>query len=511
MEGCFLTHDMGTSCDKATLVSTEGEVLKTCICGYAIHFGKDGAAEQDPEDWWRAFCQTSRELLREVLPGQLLAIAVSGQMMACLPVDERGKAVRPAMIWADSRAQRQAKEIADSLGQEAYYGITGMRASGHYSLSKMCWMQRHEPQLYEKTVCFLAAKDYINCRLTGVFATDKEDAAYMHAYDIHRGEWSQTLLDAAGLQAEKMPSVRAHGSVLGTVGKAVSMQTGIAAGVPVVLCPGDGDAATLGAGVVEVGDAYTNIGTSSWVSVLTGDARTDPFMRITKADYFGLWRDSGTMQAGGFSYGWIKDVLYGSESADSGSVYRLLDEEASRVRPGADGLLYLPYLLGERSPWWDRRLCGAFLGMDDGTRREHFVRAVLEGVALHLKMILDIIRQTVPEPAPKLMRIIGGGGKSALWRQIFADVYDLPILQTNATQEAGALGCAVVAGMGIGLYRDLHVIRQFETVKSVTEPDPNRAAYYRELQKTFVRAAQVLAPVSHELWELRQRESASQH
>lgn len=507
MEGFFLTHDIGTSCDKAALVDLQGRVRCVRSQGYPIHFGPDGQAEQDPLDWWRAFCGNNAALLAEMGPCRILAVAVSGQMMACLPVDRQGEPLCRAMIWADSRSEAETGEIVERLGAERYYALTGMRASSHHTLSKMRWLMKNEPQTYEKTFRFLAAKDYINFRLTGRFATDREDAAYMHAYDIRRREWSPELLDAAGLDLEKMPEALGAASVLGTVSGERAAEAGLAPGIPVVLCTGDGDAATLGAGVVDLGDAYTSIGTSSWVSSLSGTDRLDPRRRTAKADYFGAWRDSGTMQAGGFSYGWMKDILGGMEIQEAErtgrGVYQLLDSAAARVPVGSNGVLFLPYLLGERCPWWDSRLSGAFLGLTGDTRREDMVRAVLEGVALHLGIILDMLREICPGSAPKAMRLIGGGGKSALWRQIFADVYDLPVLETNVAEEAGALGCAVMAGVGLGLYPDIRVIRQFETCKSVTQPRREAVERYAELRGVLAGAAEALAPSCHALWRLR--------
>lgn len=510
MEHFFLAHDIGTSCDKAALVDTHGRVYKTVTEGYPIHYGPQNQAEQEPEDWWRALCAANARLTAEVGKQRILAVAVSGQMMACLPVDRAGVSLRPAMIWADGRAVRERDELVSAVGTQAYSAITGMRPSENYALSKMLWFSRHEPKLYEKTFCFLAAKDYINCRLTGIFATDREDAAYFHAYDIVRREWSAKLLGAAGIDPEKLPRVAEPATVLGGVRAAVADEASLAPGTPVILCTGDGDAATLGAGAVEIGDAYTCIGTSSWVSVLTGEPKQDPLHRIAKADCFGVWRDSGTMQAGGFSYSWLKDMLCTGEKERARqrgrSVYALLDEAAASVLPGANGVLYLPYLLGERSPWWDSRLSGAFLGLSGGTTGATLIRAVLEGVAMHLGLIYDIIRETVPDVRPKAMRIIGGGGQSALWRQIFADVYGIPVLETNVSEAAGTLGCAVMAGVAIGCYPDLSVIRQLEKIKSVAEPVPEREKLYHERRGVLAQAVNALTPVSHLLWAARQQQ-----
>lgn len=503
----FLAHDIGTSGDKAALVDEDGRIIRSHTSAYSIDVDAGGIAQQNPEDWWNAFCINNKVLLQGVKADEIAAVAVSGQMMACIPVDYNGCVLHPAMISADRRSVKEIEWIEERVGENVYYETTGMRPSEAFPLAKMRWLMLNKPRVYEKTYKFLAAKDFINFRLTGRFATDREDAAYMHAYDIRKHMWSEVLLHAAGISIDKMPEIINHSSIMGVTSLCRQEECGIFAGTPVVMCAGDGDAATLGAGVVEVGDAYTNVGTSGWVSILSGSESMDPLHRITKADCFGIWRDSGTMQTGGYSYKWIIDRLcrLKQQQAHRGDVYAAAERIAGQAPAGSNGVLFLPHLMGERSPYWDAGYHGAFLGLRASTDRSEMIRSVMEGVALHLGIILQIMKDTVPCVSVKQMRLIGGGGKSPLWQQIFADVYGLPVIKTNVSEHAGTLGCAVMAGIGTGHYEDYKVIHQLQKIESITEPHPGHVRRYEELRDIVSDAAVALTDINHRIADFHER------
>lgn len=506
MGNLFLTHDIGTSCDKASLLDTEGNILRSNSEAYPIHFSGDGWAEQDPDHWWSAFCKNNRVLLEGIDPREILGVSASGQMMTCLPVDREGRVLHPAIIWADGRATAETAEILERIGLERFYGIVGMRPSANYSLPKFVWLKRNRPDIYRGTYKFLGPKDYINLRLSGLIATDPEEASYMHLLDMHARTWSDYLLETMGLDREKLPDILPCGTVLGEVTAKAAEACGLLAGTPVILTTGDGDTATLGAGVVEIGDAYTSIGTSSWVSILTGKDVMDPTCSIAKVDCFGTWRDSGTMQAGGYSYSWLKDTLCLPETEqaqrEGTSAYRLIDELAASVPTGSGGTLFLPHLMGERTPYWDPKLRGAFLGLGARTTRAHLCRSVLEGVAMHLGLILRRIREVNQPLGIRSMCLVGGGSGSPLWRQIFADVYNLPVTKTRLAHETGTLGNAVLIGMALGIYKDIRIAKEFQKVESVTEPIPENVRRYQQLQPVFEQALQNLVQTNHDLTAL---------
>jgi xylulokinase len=502
----IIAHDLGTSGDKAILLNTSGEILHTHTHGYSVCHREAGWSEQNPYDWWNAFCLCNRAVLEGVRAEDVAGICLTGQMMCCLPLDTNGEILHPAIIWADTRASEESSKLEDQVGVEQFYRITGMRASANYTLPKIIWLQKHRPEVYEKTHKFLSPKDYLNYRLTGKFAVDPENASFMHCFDRTQTDWSDLLLEASGIDRAKLPELVPAGKVLGEVNKEAAQECGLRAGTPVVMGTGDGGAATIGAGVINTGEAYTNMGTSSWVCVITGRDCLDPLRSISKLNYLETLRDSGTMQAGGFSYSWLRGALCQPEceaSLRSGEKdYVLIDRLAEQSPPGAGGVLFQPYLLGERSPYWDTRLRGSFLGITAGTSRADLCRSVPEGVSMHLNRILDRICNVNHVTAPQEMMLVGGGARSPLWRRIFADVYGLPIVTTQHTDQAGTLGTAVLAGKALGIFPTLSVVKQFQKITEVTDPDPVRVRRYEDLIRIFEDAQTALVTINHRLSDL---------
>ncbi len=508
MAGYLIAHDLGTSANKAALLDLDGHILKTHTVDYPMAHPHAGWAEQDPSLWWQAFCRCNRAVLEGIDPAEVAGIAVTGQMMCCLALDAKGAPLYPGMLWADTRARDEAEAIERAVGADAFYNIVGMRAAANYALPKMMWLKRHQPAVYAATKLFLTPKDYINFRLTGRFATDPENAAYLHAYDLHTGRWSDTLTGAAGIDAGKLPEILPADSLLGGVTAAAAAETGLAAGTPVAVGMGDGGTTTLGTGTIEPGEGYISLGTSSWVCVVTGSGNMDPDRSISKLKYLSTLRDSGTMQAGGFSYSWLRDTLFSNEALSAekagGNVYAVIDELAAASPPGARGVLYLPYLLGERAPLWDTRIKGAFLGLSGATNRADLARGVLEGVAYHMNSIFQTILQVNGlRPADiKRLRLVGGGAKSPLWQQIFADLFEVPISTAEHSGQAGVLGTAILAGVALGLYPDCGKVRDFLSDRTRVEPDAERSAFYRRGFAVFTGAERALRETNYRLGAL---------
>lgn len=501
----LLSHDIGTSADKATLFTLDGQIVKSALSPYPVHYFNGNWAEQDAMDWWRAFCRGNRAVLEGVDPSEVAALSVSGQMMGCLPVDREGNPLRNVIIWTDGRAENETELLKSKVRLESFYNIVGIRPSPNFTVEKVMWLMSHEPDVYEKAHCFLSSKDFINLRLTGVFATDPSDAGYTHAYDFYGRCWSDIILGAAGADREKFPQVLEAGTLLGGVLPGIAEEAGLAPGTPVVEGVGDGRAACLGTGVLEPGDAYICLGTSSWVSRVTTSPAIDPLCRIQKGAFAqNTYNDGGTMQAGGLSMNWLKSqlALHEQDTAarEGGSPYDGINRLAESSPAGAGGVLFLPYLMGERAPLWDMGAKGAFLGLKGETTRGDIFRSVMEGVAMNLAIIYHIMRDISEEFST--MRIVGGGSKSALWRQIFADCFDMPIVKTNISDEAGSLGTAVVAGVGVGVYGSLAVVKEFHRVESISEPIPENVERYRSLQPIFEDAYLSLREINHRLGKL---------
>ena len=497
----LLTHDLGTSSDKAALYALDGTLIAHSEQSYPVYYAKGGlCAEQDAEDWWQAFCLNNQVLLRGRDPREIAAVAISGQMMACLPVDRQGKPLRRCMIWADGRAKEECAYIASTVGEKAFYSITGNNPGANYTAPKILYLKRHEPHIFEATYKYLQPKDYINFRLTGRYLTDASDAGHTHLYDIFQNQWSDTLMHAVGLSFEKLPDVVWAGTPIGNVLNAASGQCCLYPGTLVVQGAGDGRAAMLGAGILEKGEAYVCLGTSSWFSAATDKLNMDPDSGLYKGLSLkkGYYINGGTMQAGGLSYDWYAKNLWGNTSIENGAdlPYADVDRQVQSSSPGANGLLYMPYILGERAPWFDTELKGAFLGLKATHTKEDLSRSVMEGVALHLGIILDRVEKLDKVDS---VRIVGGGAKSFVWQQILADVFQKPIIKTNVDLNAGSLGTAVLAGVGAGLFPGVSVVKNFHQVESIREPVPKLGERYAALRSILEEAYQSLRSVNKKL------------
>lgn len=486
----FIAHDMGTSSVKATLVEAHDGVIKSLVRTYPLQTDASGRAEQNALDWWDAFCETNRSLIEGIAPDQIEAVSISGQMMVCLPVHGM-QPLCPAMIWADTRAQAESEQLERAFAPGEYYRRVGMRPSPNHSLAKWLRFRQLHPDLYEKTDCFLSVKDFINLHLTGRYATDPEDAAFMHAIELEGMDWSAALLHAAGIAREKMPELLPVGTVLGGVLPEAAVQCGLRVGTPVVLGTGDGGAATLGSGAFKRGDAYTSLGTSSWVCVVTHQPTLDAQMRIAKIRYLDGYRDSGTMQSGGYSFSWLRQLL--NRSYDEMSAMALI------VGVGSNGVMFLPNLMGERAPFWDARLKGSFVGLNASVGAAELCRAVPEGVSMQLDMILNIILQTNHPLDVQKMNLVGGGADSPMWRRILADVFGLTVVTSDAAGHAGALGIAVIAGVAVGVFDDYSAVQRFHHHITETKPVEENVFRYQALKRIFSEARQALVPVDHHI------------
>ncbi len=489
----ILAHDLGTTGNKATLFDAAGTMVASTVETYATAYPRPNWAEQDPADWQRAVFDSTRVLLEQssVHGNDVAVVSFSGHMQGAVFVDRQGAPLRPAIIWADQRATAQADLIRRLCGEEAIYRLTGHRVSAAYTAAKLLWVKEHQPEIYRQTYKVLQAKDYAVFLLTGTFATDYSDASGTQVFDLQERRWSEDVLQPLGLRASLFPDAHPSTTVVGTLTDAAAAATGLVAGTPVVIGGGDGACATVGAGSVHEGDAYNYIGSSSWIALTTRRPLFDPqrrtftFAHLDPELYFPI----GTMQAAGGARDWLLRVLGGEDDG--------LTDAVAEVSPGAGGILFLPYLLGERSPHWNPRARAAFVGLAMPHGRAELARAVLEGVALNLKLILDtLLSQGVKVNA---MRLIGGGARSPVWRQMLADVYNLPILRLSLDAEATALGAAIAGGIGVGIFPDFDVVRDIIPVTTAEQPDPARHAQYEVLCEVFQQTYAALEPIYERL------------
>ena len=477
MKQYILAHDLGTTGNKATLYGADGVQRGSSFYGYDTSYPHTGWAEQDPQDWWDAVCTTTKQLLQltGVLGEEIACITFSGQMQGCAPLDKNAMPLRSCIIWADQRATRQTAQLGERVGMETVYNITGHRLSPAYSLPKMLWIRDNQPEIYAATHKFMHAKDAIIARLTGRFATEPSDASGTNAYDLVAGEWSAEILDAAEIDADKLPEVLQSVDVAGEVRSDVAEQVGVPAGTPVVMGGGDGACASVGAGSVEAGVAYSYVGSSAWIATATDSPIFDPDYRTFTFGHVvpGLVIPMGTMQAAGAAYQWARDQLAPLEkqSAEALGVspYALMNAVAETAPPGANGLTFLPYLMGERAPRWNPDARAAFLGLTIRHTRADMIRSVMEGVALNLRVILDAFRQQGANIDG--IRAIGGGVRGRLWSQIMADMYGVPLHRLSVLEAATSMGAAVVGGVGVGLYPDFEFAKQMNSIAETIRPN----------------------------------------
>ena len=501
----LLAHDLGTSGNKATLFDTYGRMVASRTSAYETHLFNNNWAEQNPADWWRAVCESSQQLLADADPGDVAAVALSGQMMGCLPVDGAGEPLRPSIIYCDQRATDEADQLLERIGAEEFYAIVGHRASAGYSIEKLMWLKAHEPDIYGRTACMLNAKDYINLKLTGQVATDYSDASGTNAFDLNTFEWSDQIIDAAGVDAALFPELRKSTDVLGAITDAAADATGLKAGTPVVVGGGDGSCAAVGVGCIRPGTAYSYVGSSSWIALTAEKPIVDEQMRTMNWAHVvpGFLHPAGTMQTAGAAQQWLKNEVCLAECAEADargvSPYEVIGEVIAKSPPGANGLVFLPYLLGERTPRWNPNARGAFIGLTLGHKREDLLRAVLEGITYNLCIIVDIFRKHVPFDS---VTVIGGGAKGGVWREMMADIYNCRIKKLNVLEEATSMGAAVTAGVGAGLFDGFDVVNRFIIVESVHEPHAEANRQYEKVKPIFEKCYHALVDVYEDLARL---------
>jgi len=510
-----LAHDFGTTGNKATLFTPDGAVLASHYLPYATEYPQPGWAEQDPEEWKKAFVGSTAVVLERAGIGKddVAAVSFSGHMLGCIPVDREGKLLRKRVfLWADHRSQEQADLIEERIGWETFYRKTGGGLElALYPAAKQRWIKDHEPDLYEKTDLFLGTKDYLIHWLTGRFVTDFSDASNTGLLDIEKRRWLGEIGDALDLDLGKLPEeILQSDVVVGRVSGEAAGETGLAEGTPVVLGGGDVPCAAVGAGVVEEGTAYNYIGSASWVAVAGRRAVFDPAMRPFNLCH--LVPDMVVSQLATYSAGvvheWFKDQVCLSEvrdAEDSGaSPFDAMDDEAAGSPPGANGLLFLPHMRGGGAPFHDLNTRGALLGMELGHRRADILRAVLEGISLNIALLCRALERGVGVPIEEL-RVVGGGAKSRTWLEILASAIGKPVATLAASQEANCLGAAMTAYVALGVHDDFRIAAErMIDVEDRVPADPAAAEVYRRLADIFGEAYRQVSSI-HEMLRTRSK------
>ncbi len=467
--------DVGTTGVKALALSPEGEVLARAEEGYTFETPRPGWAEQDPELWWRG----AQAALAALNVDEVAGIGLSGQMHGLVLLDEDERPLRPAILWNDQRSAPECEEIEAELGLERLVELTGNRALPGYTAPKLVWMRRHESGLYARARHVLLPKDYVRLRLTGERAIDAGDASGTLLLDVAGRRWSDQMLDALEVPREWLPPVLESPEVSGQTGE----------GVPVAAGAGDQEAGALGVGVDGPGPLSIVLGTSGVVFAALPEYAADPEGRLQAFCHAvpNGWHAMGVMLSAAGSLHWLRDTVAPGEPFDA------LVAEAERWPPGAEGLTFLPYLSGERTPHFDPYARGAFTGLTLRHDRGALVRAVLEGVAFALRDSLELLRELGVEP--EVARVSGGGARSALWLRIVASVLGLP-LERTAAEEGAAYGAALLGGVAAGVFADVHeAVEATVRVTETVDPEPPWHDTYTEGYARFQALYPALRPL----------------
>jgi len=481
----LLGVDIGTTGARALLISERGEVVGGATEEYPLSTPRPQWAEQNPVDWWDGAVQAIHRLLAEVRirPSEIKGVGLSGQMHGVVLLDDASQVLRPSIIWADQRSQAQCDWITDRIGAERLIERTSNPALTGFSAPKLLWVRDNEPRVFEKARKFLLPKDYIRFRLTGEFASEVSDASGTSLFDVRNRRWAWDVVDDLGIDRGLLPRVHESPEVTGRLTAEAAKATGLPQGLPVVGGGGDQAAGAVGNGIVETGIVSSTIGTSGVVFAFTDEPKLDPKGRMQTFCHAvpGKWHVMGVTQGAGLSLRWFRDNFSATEMAVAGrtgiDAYELLAREAEKAPAGCEGLLWLPYLMGERAPVLDPEARGVLFGVTARHDRRMVVRAVMEGVAYSLRDSLEIMRGEMNIPVSQV-RASGGGARSRLWRQIQADVFGTEMVTLQVT-EGPAYGVALLAAVGIGIYGSVaEACRETIRVVERLQPDGSARALY---------------------------------
>ena len=480
--------DLGTSGTKTVLFSTDGQPIASKTIEYPLYQPQNGWAEQAPEDWWHAACGSMKEVISKsgINPKDIKGIGISGQMHGLVMLDKAGNVLRRSIIWCDQRTAAECDEITNKVGASRLIELTANPALTGFTASKILWVRNNEPEIYEKCAHILLPKDYVRYMLTGEFATEVSDASGMQLLDVPNRCWSDEVLSKLGIDKSLLAKVYESPEITGKVTAQAAELCGVPAGTPVVGGAGDNAAAAVGTGTVQDGIAFTTLGTSGVVFAHTDKLSIDPKGRVHTfcCAVPGAWHVMGVTQAAGLSLKWFRDNFCDAEMAAAKGMkkdpYYLMDKQAENIPIGAERLLYLPYLMGERTPHLDPNCRGAFIGLSAMHTRQHMLRAVMEGVVYSQRDSVEVLRGMGVKINDMLA--CGGGGTSPLWRQMLADVYGCPV-KTVVSKEGPALGVAILASVGTGIYKSVQ-----EACKDVIKTNPAQnpiAANSAEYEKFY--------------------------
>lgn len=509
----LLGIDIGTGGCKVTLIDHRRKRIKMAFREYATYHPRPAWSEQDPEEWYSSMVEAVRDVLRDEDERKLEALSIDGQTHAAVLVDDEGRPLRRSIIWTDKRSAEQANKIKEMLSEQRILEITYNPVKPLFTLPQLLWVMEVEPEIWRKVRAIVMAKDYIRFKLTGEMDhyTDYTDAMGTLLFDARRFEWSREVCDVAGIDRSLLPRPISSDAVAGHVSRKAAEELGLPEGTPIVMGCHDVSAEPISAGAISEGDAFIKLATAGVISVTTKTPKPDMRGRTVtyclptiKGNPPGWFTKTATTSCGS-SYRWFRDAFCEMEvlkAHEMGrSAYQLMDELAEKAPPGSMALIYHPYLEGEGAPYYDPDLRGSFIGITSLHKREHFCRAVLEGVAFSIMDSLEIFQEL--GIFPRKWSIIGGGARSRLWCQIVSDVFGVSL--TKPAYEDASFGTAVLAGVGIGIYKDFEdALEELFEVEREFSPDARRHEYYVRIFRIYRAIRESLEHAYHEISKLQQ-------
>lgn len=484
MKKYLIGLDVGTSGAKCILADETGAVLASATEEYPLYTPKPGWAEQNPEDWYQAVVRGLNKILAGVNKDEIVGVSFSGQMHGLVALDENLNVIRPSILWCDQRTQKQCTYVtAQAGGLDGLLAYTNNQMLTGYTGGKIIWLRDEEPDNFAKMKVFICPKDYIRLRLTGEVAMDVSDASGTGFFDTKARTWAAGLIKKVGLPMDIFPTVIESTALAGKITAAAAAETGLPEGLTAYAGGGDAVIQTTGAGLVKPGILGVVIGTAGNVSMAIDRFCENPQgnLQMFANNEPGLWLAFGCTLTAGGAYRWYRDTLCVGDiaraKAEGRSVYDLMGEAAEQSVPGANGVVFLPYLTGERCPYPDPNARGVFYGLSLSSTRGDITRAVMEGVTYSLKQVADLMGEFAD--AEKIY-LSGGGSSSQLWRQMVADVFNLPVCTMSAASEGGAYGAVLVAGVGAGVWSDLSDAVKDMKPDTTTYPNPDNQAAYRK-------------------------------
>lgn len=496
--------DVGTTGCKVLLVDHRGEIVARAVEGYSFHSPHASWAEQDPEDWWQALKKALPQVMRNIRPDSIRGIGLCGQMHGLVPLDKKGRIIRPCIMWNDQRSETQCKAVYERVGgTNRLLELTNNSMLPGYTAGKILWVRDEEPKNYERIRVILNPKDYIRFRLTADLATEVSDASGTGLFDVKRRVWCSRLVELLDIPREWLPTCHESREITGRVTHEAAEEIGLKAGIDVVGGGGDAVIQTTGTGVLEPGILGTTIGTAGNVTVALDRFYENPEGRLQVFcnNMPGMWHAMGVTLSAGGSLRWLKDLLEetgrerlgGSEE----NVYEMLTKEAEQARPGTENLIFLPYLTGERCPHADPNARGAFIGLSLLHKRSHVIRSVLEGVIFSLWDVTQVMREMGVSITQ--VRASGGGALSPLWRQIHADIFNQTVYTVSGSGEGGAYGAALIAGVGVGVWASVEEALSVLKIETETHPITENVPLYETLYQIYRTLYERLKPTFDEI------------